>query len=67
MALTRNQNRNQSGSVVPGTTRRRESFTGKEEFDEVVERLRKKMNNIQDENVTYHLALTTERPDEDDA
>lgn len=66
MALTRSNRSNKSGSVVPGTTRRRESFDDKDEFEGVVERLRKKLDTIQDENVTYHLALTTERPTDDD-
>jgi ADP-dependent phosphofructokinase/glucokinase len=67
MPLTRNSDRNNQGSLVPGTTRRRESFRDKSEFDDVVERLRKKLNNIADENLRYHLALTTERTEGDDA
>jgi hypothetical protein len=67
MALTRSNSRNRSGSVVPGTTRRRESFDEKGDFDEVVDRIRKKLESIRDDDVTYHLALTTERPTDDDA
>lgn len=50
-------------STVPGKVRRRQKFSNKREFEQAVEKMKKKLDALPG-HVDYHLVLTTEAPRE---